>query len=456
MEEKLQKEIQNKIKSSLAPIFSKYDFDLGWLDSTMKWKPMVLVLGSYSSGKSTLINELLGYNVQRTGQAPTDDSFTVITNEGQDLPGEIPGSTLVNDPKYPFLELKAYGEGLISHFCLKNVPSTLLEDTAIIDTPGMIDSTAERHRGYRYLDVIGELAGMSDLIILMFDPHKAGTVKESFSAIRNVIPGRAGEDRVVFVLSRIDECENVSDLIRSYGTLCWNISQMTVRKDMPHIYLTYSPHESRLDHKNSEWPQEREALKQELNSAQAMRINHVLEQVDRRAGELEMVCEAMYFFSSQARRLLSNTLKWSVLTAVLLAGISYFVLREYSPVQTEHLFPDLSVGSLALVEVLIPGIVALLTIIAGWFSFAKIRFPKLLRRTLGHPDGLVDLASDYRQNLWAKLKNHVLELLRQRTLKQHLLQSRKHLEKVQHFMHKQIKEYYSRIGQRAQGGNSGQ
>ena len=77
----------------------------------------MLVLGNYSSGKSTLINELLGEDIQKTGQAPTDDSFTVITQapaEQQDLVIDRDGMVLLNDPVYPFESFKRHGK----RFCL--------------------------------------------------------------------------------------------------------------------------------------------------------------------------------------------------------------------------------------------------------------------------------------------------------------------------------------------------
>ena len=117
-EKELQKQLQTKVKRRLASLFSRYKMDFDSLESTMKWKPMVLVIGNYSSGKSTLINELVGQNVQRTGQAPTDDSFTVITSDSGVECSEVPGSTLVNDPNMPVGQFKKYGEKLISHMWL--------------------------------------------------------------------------------------------------------------------------------------------------------------------------------------------------------------------------------------------------------------------------------------------------------------------------------------------------
>ena len=42
----------------------------------------------------------------------------------------------------------------LAHFRLKKVNSTFLEQLAIIDTPGMLDSVSERDRGYNYQEVI--------------------------------------------------------------------------------------------------------------------------------------------------------------------------------------------------------------------------------------------------------------------------------------------------------------
>ena len=98
-------------------------------------------------GKSTLINDFLGANIQKTGQAPTDDSFTVITyddsvppDDGVRITDERDGKFLLNDPEYPFETLKKHGMRFTSHFKLKKVNSPFLKNLAIIDTPGMLDS----------------------------------------------------------------------------------------------------------------------------------------------------------------------------------------------------------------------------------------------------------------------------------------------------------------------------
>ncbi|MBT6339816.1 MAG: dynamin family protein, partial [Desulfobacula sp.] len=205
-EKVLQAELQSKVKKTLSPLFLKYHLNFSNLDAILKWRPIVLVIGNYSSGKSTLINELLGQDIQRTGQAPTDDSFTIITAgvAGEEA-REIPGSTLVNDDTLPFGGFKKFGERFMSHFLMKKMENPVLENMAIIDSPGMLDSVTEKDRGYDYMAVLGEMANLADLIVLMFDPHKAGTIKETYTAIRSTLPEKSGEDRIIFVMSRVDE-----------------------------------------------------------------------------------------------------------------------------------------------------------------------------------------------------------------------------------------------------------
>ena len=244
----LRTELLEMVERNLSPVAIQYDYSEVPLETNIKWRPQVLVLGNYSSGKSTLINDLLGEKVQDTGQAPTDDSFTVITFDDSAVTSdgkiavteERDGKYLLNDSEYPFESLKKHGERFAAHFRLKKVNSPFLKNLAIIDTPGMLDSITERDRGYNYQEVIGDLAQIADLVLILFDPHKAGTVREAHTSLRDTLPARTFEDRVLFVLNRIDECNSLIDLLQVYGTLCWNLSQMTGRKDIPTIHLIYS------------------------------------------------------------------------------------------------------------------------------------------------------------------------------------------------------------------------
>ena len=121
-----------------------------------------------------------------------DGSDAVRVTEERD------GKFLLNDPEYPFESLKKHGQRFAAHFRLKKVNAPFLKTLAIIDTPGMLDSITERDRGYRYQEIIGDLAQIADLVLVLFDPHKAGTVREAHESLRETLPARTFEDRVLF------------------------------------------------------------------------------------------------------------------------------------------------------------------------------------------------------------------------------------------------------------------
>ncbi len=445
-EKELQRQLQTKVKKKLESLFARYKMDFGGIDASLKWKPIVLIIGNYSSGKSTFINELVGQDIQRTGQAPTDDSFTIITSDPGLSGAETPGSTLVNDEKLPFGHFKQFGEKLISHICMKQISSPAIENMAIIDSPGMLDATSENDRGYDYMKVLGEFAKMADLIVLMFDPHKAGTIKESYDAIRTTLPEKSGEHRIIFVMSRIDECDNLSDFTRSYGTLCWNMSQMTGRKDIPHIYLTYSPIVAKPDAVAEDWPQEREQLVDKIKKAPSFRINHILEDIDRQVNELQMVAQAVGEFLRRA-----NTLFWKFANATLGIAIVLFLFGDIF-LSTFFSFPDATLinslknGDILLTTLVVPVVLALGTLLIGSFAYNKIAFRRLLKKSLANSAGLVVLDNDYRRNLWRKMEFKVRQNLMGLKVKDLWAGYGRNLTKIDHFLNYDLKMYYEKIG----------
>jgi len=444
-EKELQNELQTKVKKRLAPLFARYKMDFGGLDAILKWKPVVLVIGNYSSGKSTLINELVGQDVQRTGQAPTDDSFTVITSEPGVGIAEVPGSTLVNDANKPFGKFKRYGERLISHMCLKHIDSPMLENMAIIDSPGMLDATSEKDRGYDYMSVLGDLAKMADLIVLMFDPHKAGTIKESYTAIRNTLPEKSGEDRIVFVMSRIDECDSLSDFTRSYGTLCWNMSQMTGRKDIPHIYLTYAPSAIGPGAAVDGWPQERQELIAKINNAPGFRINHILEDIDRQVNELQIVAEALAGFTARCQKVSWKISKITTVLAILLFLFGDVLLNSLISFPESTLITAVRTGTFSLGNLVIPAIFGLVTLTIGIISFSKIAFPQMQKKALANGTDLVRLDNDYRKNLWKKMEAKAKENIAAVSVRDLWSGYGRSLTKIQGFLNSDLKDYYNKI-----------
>ncbi|OQS01005.1 hypothetical protein ACHHYP_02043 [Achlya hypogyna] len=211
--------------------------------------PMVLVLGNHSSGKSTFINHMLGQDVQKTGRAPTDCTFTVIA--GGKRAERLDGYALSRNNKFGFQDVKAlFGADFVSQVELKILEHCdLLDETGmmIVDSPGMIDppgtsltrDRSDMDRGYDFKRVVRWFAERADIVLLMFDPDKPGTTFETLDVLTSSL--HHVNSKVRLILNKVDDFKSVHDFARAYGALCWNLSKVIPRKDMPFIYSMYVP-----------------------------------------------------------------------------------------------------------------------------------------------------------------------------------------------------------------------
>lgn len=411
----LRSELLEMVAGHLTPVATKYGYSDVPLETTIKWRPQVLLLGNYSSGKSTLINDFLGAEIQKTGQAPTDDSFTVITYDASLPPGETiqvteerDGKFLLNDPEYPFETLKKHGQRFAAHFKLKKVNSPFLKNLAIIDTPGMLDSITERDRGYNYQEVIGDLAQIADLVLVLFDPHKAGTVREAHTSLRDTLPARTFEDRVLFVLNRIDECASMIDLLRVYGTLCWNLSQITGRKDIPMIHLTYSPRDAIAldDHSALRYLEhlenQREELKNAVLQAPCYRLDNLASFVETHGERLAHFLEALISYRKRARKF--SLKSFGIGTAIsLLTGAAVFVLTLLAPPLA---------GLDIMLKIAFGGGTALIFLGLWGFALRRFFFKRFHKKTLQNIDHLTDLKNQTRRDTWEAVRGLVFTYLK--------------------------------------------
>lgn len=213
--------------------------------------PMVLVLGNHSSGKSTFINHMLGQQVQKTGRAPTDCTFTVLV--GGDREERLDGSALVRADRFGFQDVqRLFGRDFVSQVELKVVEgSALLDDGGlmVVDSPGMIDppgnsrDRTDTDRGYDFKRAVQWFAERADVILVMFDPDKPGTTFETLDVLTSSLHGLSS--KMLLILNKVDDFHTVHDFARAYGALCWNLSKVIPRKDLPFIYTMYVPQEQR-------------------------------------------------------------------------------------------------------------------------------------------------------------------------------------------------------------------
>ena len=200
-------------------------------------KPCMVFLGNHSSGKSSLINWILGEKVQDTGLAPTDDGFTVIMYGSER--GEFRGQAALDRLPAEFREFAKYGEKFLHSLCVKLRPIAFLEKVSLIDSPGMIDS-AEKTAGrdYDFEGVVRSLAELCDMVFYLFDPDKPGTTGETVNIFAKCLSGV--KYKLHILLNKCDGFSGMYDFARTYGTLCWNLARVLDTKDMPKIWTIYS------------------------------------------------------------------------------------------------------------------------------------------------------------------------------------------------------------------------
>lgn len=191
-------------------------YRLGMLDDTasfttrVPWWPMISVMGTFSSGKSTFINFYLGEKIQKTGNQAVDDKFTVICYSNDDEQRVLPGLALDADPRFPFyqmsrdLESVASGEGsrVDSYLQLKTCHSEHLRGKIVIDSPGF-DADEQRTATLKITDHIVDL---SDLVLVFFDARhpEPGAMHDTLEHLVANTVKRPDANKFLYILNQID------------------------------------------------------------------------------------------------------------------------------------------------------------------------------------------------------------------------------------------------------------
>ncbi len=189
------------------------------------WWPLIAVLGTYSSGKSTFLNTYLGYKLQLTGNQAVDDKFTVICFGSEDGVRVLPGLALDADPRFPFYQISraieetAPGEGrrIDAYLQLKTCPSEGVRAKILIDSPGF-DADAQRTSTLRITNHIVDLA---DLVLVFFDARhpEVGTMHDTLEHLVSQTIVRPDSNKFLYILNQIDATakeDNPEDVVASW------------------------------------------------------------------------------------------------------------------------------------------------------------------------------------------------------------------------------------------------
>lgn len=197
-------------------------------------KPMVLLVGQYSTGKTTFIRYLLEREFPgiRIGPEPTTDSFIAVMHGDNEQ--VIPGNALIVDPSKPFRTLSSFGNAFLNRFCCSELPSPVLESITIVDTPGILSGEKQSvSRGYDFTGILKWFAERCDRIILLFDAHKLD-ISDEFQ--RGIEVLRDYDDKIRIVLNKADMV-TTQQLMRVYGALMWSLGKVINTPEVARVFI---------------------------------------------------------------------------------------------------------------------------------------------------------------------------------------------------------------------------
>uniref|UniRef100_A0A8C4IH95 Sarcalumenin n=1 Tax=Dicentrarchus labrax TaxID=13489 RepID=A0A8C4IH95_DICLA len=205
-------------------------------DGEITSKPMVLFLGPWSVGKSSMINYLLGLHGTSqglyTGAEPTTSEYTVIMHGEKTR--TIEGIVMAADSSRSFSPLEKFGQGFLERLVGIEMPHKLLETVTFVDTPGIIENRKQQERGYPYSEVCQWFIDRADLIFLVFDPTKLDVGGELEMLFRQM---KGRESQIRLILNKADSL-STQDLMRVYGALFWSMAPLINVTEPPRVYVS--------------------------------------------------------------------------------------------------------------------------------------------------------------------------------------------------------------------------
>ncbi len=191
----------------------------------ISWWPMISVLGTFSAGKSTFINDYVGRNIQQSGNQAVDDKFTVVCYSEHETPTTLPGLALDADPRFPFYNISdevkkvdtGVGNRVDLYLQLKTVLSERLKGKILIDSPGF-DADSQRDA---ILRITSHIVEMSDLVLVFFDARhpEPGAMRDTLKHLVSTTINHRDANKVLYVLNQIDTTsreDNLEEVIASW------------------------------------------------------------------------------------------------------------------------------------------------------------------------------------------------------------------------------------------------
>nr|BAN21072.1 past-1 [Riptortus pedestris] len=283
------RDVQEKLKTlyetKLLPLEEKYSFHafhsppIG--PQYFFTNPMVMLIGQYSTGKTTLLHYIIGKDFpgMRIGPEPTTDKFIILMKNNRDV--VIPGNVLISDPTKHFQALSKFGLNFLNKLQCSLLDSPVLDSITFIDTPGILSGEKQRvQRGYDFEKVLEWFSENADRIILLFDSHKLDISDEFRRSIESL---KGNEDKIRIVLNKADLLDQHS-LIRVYGALMWSLGKILQTPEVVRVFIGSFWSNAMFNDTNRRlFEQEENELFQELQSLPKNSIMRKINDLNKRA-----------------------------------------------------------------------------------------------------------------------------------------------------------------------------
>ena len=353
-------ELAQKTYARFGKIAKAYHYRFSRTAVTKNGVPCMIFLGNHSSGKSSLINWLVGGDaVQDVGLAPTDDGFTILTygETNEDICGPAAVARLPAE----FADLDRFGNNFLQHLRIKIRNRPLLKSVTLIDSPGMIDAAEQTvSRTYDFEGIVRFLAELCDMVFFMLDPDKPGTTGETVNVFSKCLGGM--EAKLMVLFNKCDTVASLYDFARVYGNVCWNLARVLQTKDLPKIWTIYSGEERNAVETGiplADFNHQRGELRNLIvNDAAARRRDNVFSQTRRDFLGLSIRMRIVNRFM----RTLALREALTLLGGVLLAPICYFGIRLLLP----------KIGGFGPVSAQIMGVLAAVLVLAAAFGLSRL------------------------------------------------------------------------------------
>jgi len=226
-------------------------------------RPQVLLLGQYSTGKTSMVRWLTGTECPHfdVRPQPSTDKFMAVVHGGQER--LIHGNAATTLPQLPYQGLSIFGASFLGSFQALALPSDILQELTFIDTPGVLAGCKQRiGRDYDFAAVCAWMAERADVVLLTFDAHKLD-ISDEFQEVMEVL--RPYADKVRCVLNKADQID-AANLVRVYGALLWNVGKVFRTPEVTRVYVSsFWEKEYRFKDHRQLFEEDKEAVLKELH-----------------------------------------------------------------------------------------------------------------------------------------------------------------------------------------------